>query len=242
MKAVNETSTGAALISVALLLLYAGSAGTPAFAQYDVSPGDQYGLAPGQYGQYDLADGQYGQYGLPESQYDLAPGDQYGLPPEDQYDFDDGQYNLPPEDQYDLPPTTTAPLPESQYGAPAEDRNVGGGDTGNADTAPVDKGNDAGGDTGGGDTGGGDTAPVGDGNAAGGNTGATAPVGEGPNEDDDDATEPAATPERRTVGANGRGIGSLGGVLVGGIVLLAVLSLIAALAFLIERRGDRRGR
>ena len=219
MSIVSKMIAGASLISVALLFLYAGPAGTPAFAQYDVPPG-QYG----QYGQYD----QYDQYG----QYDVPPGDQYGLPPED-------QYGLPPEDQYDPPPTTTAPLPESQYRAPAEDRNVGGGDTGNGATAPVDEGNDKGGDTDG-NTGGGNTGG-GNGNDAGGDTGATTPVGEGPNEDDDDATESAATPERQASGAGGRGIGSLGGVLVWGVVLLAVLSLIAVLAFLIERREDRRG-
>ena len=233
MSILSKIIAGASLICVALSFLYAGSAGTPAFAQYDVPPGNQYGPAPGQYGQYE--------------QYDVPLGDQYGLPPED-------QYGVPPEDQYDVPPTTTAPLPENQYGTPAEERNVEAGGTGNGDTAPVDeggeKGGDAGGNTGGGNTGRGngsdegggmgnsDPTSVDDGNDAGGDTGTTAPVGEGPDEDDD-ATESATTPERQ--GSCGRGIGPLGGVLVGGVVLLAVLALIAALAVFIERRGDREG-
>lgn len=42
MKAVGRTSAGTVLALVALLLSYAASAGTPAFAQYEV-PADQYG-------------------------------------------------------------------------------------------------------------------------------------------------------------------------------------------------------
>ena len=208
MGVVGKTSAGAALVLLALLFLWTGPADTPAFAQYDVPPGGQYGQY--QYGQYQYGQYQYGQYGL-------LPGDRYGLP-EDQYGLDDGQYGLAPGDQYDPPPTTAASPPESQDGAPTEDRNVGGDDTGNGDTAPGDEGNDAGGGTG---------------------NGSTAPGHQGSNENDDDATESTAPPERPTPGAGG--IGSLNGVLVGGVVLLAVLSLIAALAFLIERRGNRRG-
>lgn len=72
MRFVSKTTTSKVLILVALLLSYAGSTGAPAFAQYDVPPGDQYGLPP-------------------EDQYDSSPPsttplteDRYGAPPEDQ--------------------------------------------------------------------------------------------------------------------------------------------------------------
>ena len=42
MRAVGKTGAGAVIVLVALLLSYAASVGTPAFAQYEV-PADQYG-------------------------------------------------------------------------------------------------------------------------------------------------------------------------------------------------------
>lgn len=128
------------------------------------------------------------------------------------------QYDAPPESQYDLPPEEQyAPSPAGTVPLPEE--QYGPPSTG---TAPLPEDQNGGGDTDG-DNGGtaSDAVPPDDGAA----TEATVPEGPSPRKD-----------------AGGVFPSYLDGVLIDGLKLLAALSVVTTLLFLVERSQDRRGR
>ncbi len=89
MRAGRKTSMGAALILIVLLLPYAGSTGTTAFAQYDSPANGQYAPAPDD------------QYAPPPAGTTPLPENQYDAPLEDQNTTGGGDATVPADNDGD---------------------------------------------------------------------------------------------------------------------------------------------